>query len=91
MSQQEICFMTAGELVQKMITGDLSAVEVMQAHLAQIERVNPLVNAIVTLLSEQALEQARAPDDALANGENVGPLHGLPVAHKDQVMTKVRS
>ncbi|MBW2412186.1 MAG: amidase, partial [Deltaproteobacteria bacterium] len=88
MSQSEICFMTAGELVQKMISGDLSAVEVMKAHLAQIERINPVVNAIVTLLPEQAMEQAKAADEALANGQNPGPLHGLPVAHKDMVFTK---
>ena len=88
MSDQEICFMTAGELVQRMQSRDLSAVEVMKAHLAQIERINPVVNAIVTLLPEQALKQAIAADEALANGQDPGPLHGLPIAHKDLVMTK---
>ncbi len=88
MSPHEICFMTAGELVQKMLSADLSAVEVMQAHLAQIERVNPVVNAIVTLLPERAVEEAKAADEALANGQDPGPLHGLPIAHKDLVMTK---
>ena len=88
MSPHQICFRTAGELVQKMISGDLSAVEVMETHLAQIERVNPVVNAIVTLLPEQALEQAKAADEALAKGQDPGPLHGLPIAHKDLVMTK---
>ena len=88
MSDQEICFMTAGELVKRMQSRDLSAVEVMKAHLAQIERVNPVVNAIVTLLPEQALEQAKAADAAVAEGKAPGPLHGLPVAHKDLVMTK---
>ena len=67
---------------------ELSAIEVMEAHLAQIERVNPKVNAIVTFLPEQALEQARVADKALAQGEDVGPLHGLPVAHKDLNLTK---
>ncbi len=88
MSQQEICFMTAGELVQRILSYRLSAVEVMKAHLAQIERVNPIVNAIVTLLPEQALAQAKAADEALARGQSVGPLHGLPIAHKDLVFTK---
>jgi len=88
MSDQEICFMTAGELVQRLQSKTLSAVEVMKAHLAQIERINPVVNAIVTLLPEQALAQARAADEALASGITPGPLHGLPIAHKDLVFTK---
>src|SRR5262245_53933530 len=83
-----ICFMTATELAQAIRTKQLSAREVMEAHLAQIERVNPKVNAIVTLLPEQALAQAKAADEALAQGEAVGVLHGLPIAHKDLVNTK---
>jgi len=83
-----ICFLTAAELVRHVRERELSAVEVMEAHLARIERVNPKVNAIVTLLPERAMEQARAADERLARGEEVGPLHGLPVAHKDLVPTK---
>ena len=55
----------------------------MEAHLAQIERVNPTVNAIVTLLLERAMAAARAADEALAHGAMVGPLHGLPITIKD--------
>jgi amidase len=88
MENQEICFLTATELTRRIRAKDLSAIEVMEAHLAQIERVNPKVNAIVTFLPEQALEQARAADKALAQGEDVGPLHGLPVAHKDLIPTQ---
>ncbi len=88
MSANELCFLTATDLAQRIRTKQLSAQEVMEAHLAQIERVNPTVNAIVTLLPEQALAQAKAADDQLARGEAIGPLHGLPVAHKDLVETK---
>lgn len=88
MSSPEICFLTATELTHRIRAKDISAREVMEAHLAQIDRVNPKVNAIVTLLPEQAMNQARAADDALASGNEVGPLHGLPVAHKDLVNTK---
>jgi amidase len=88
MGNQEICFLSATELAHRIRAKDLSATEVMEAHLTQIERVNPKVNAIVTFLPEQALDQARAADEALANGEDVGPLHGLPVAHKDLTLTK---
>jgi amidase len=60
----------------------------MRAHLEQIERVNPKVNAIVTLLPEHAMEHARGADRRLRAGEPLGPLHGLPVAHKDLLVTK---
>ena len=80
--------MTAADLAHRIRSKELSATEVMEAHLAQIDRVNPTVNAIVTLVPERALEGARAADEALARGGEVGPLHGLPVAHKDLRLTK---
>jgi amidase len=88
MPTTDLCFLTASELAHRIRTKVLSCREVMEAHLAQIERVNPKVNAIVTLLPERALEHARQADEALARGEEVGPLHGLPIAHKDLVLTK---
>jgi amidase len=87
-SDSEICFLEATELARLIRVRELSAREVMEAHLAQIERVNKEVNAIVTFLPEQAMERARAADDMLARGEEVGPLVGLPLAHKDLVPTK---
>jgi amidase len=89
MSNSEICFMTATEMALRIRKRELSCREVMEAHLNQIERVNPIVNAIVTRISsEQALGLADAADDALAQGTEIGPLHGLPIAHKDLVPTK---
>ncbi len=85
---QKICFLTATELARGIRSRELSAVEVVSAHLARIEAVNPQVNAIVTLLPEQALKDARAVDEAFARGEELGPLAGLPVAHKDLALTK---
>lgn len=82
------CFKSATELAQLIRDGSLSAWEVMHAHLAQIERVNPRVNAIVTLVADQALAQAREADARRAHGETLGPLHGLPVAHKDLISTR---
>jgi len=84
----ELCFLTATELARRIRARDVSVTDVVQAHLAQIERVNPKVNAIVTLTAERALAEARAKDAALARGEAAGPLFGLPVAHKDLVPTK---
>jgi amidase len=61
----------------------VSPVEVLDAHLAAIERDNPKLNAIVTLAAEQARDAARAAEAAVMNREPLGPLHGLPVAIKD--------
>ncbi|MEC9220761.1 MAG: amidase family protein, partial [SAR324 cluster bacterium] len=88
MYDTSLCYLTATELALKIRSGEISAVETMEAHLSQIEKVNPQVNAIVTLLPERAMEEARKADENLANGKEVGPLHGLPVAHKDLVPTK---
>ncbi|WP_223198498.1 amidase [Solihabitans fulvus] len=75
--------MTAREQSAALRRRELSARELVAAHLAQIDRVNPAVNAIVTLVAERALAEADQADRRLAAGEPVGPLHGIPVAHKD--------
>ncbi len=79
----ELIWLTAVELAAMIRRGSASAVEVLTAHLEQIEKVNPALNAIVTYLPEQALDYARAADDKQARGEELGILHGLPIAHKD--------
>ncbi|MCY4580968.1 MAG: amidase [Chloroflexi bacterium] len=87
MPNTDINFMTAVELAQHIRSKELSCAEVMKAHLDQIDRVNPKVNAIVTYQPERALEGAKAADESLQRGDDVGVLHGLPVAHKDLVDT----
>jgi amidase len=88
LSSDDICFLSACELARRIRARELSAIEVMQAHLDRIERVNPALNAIVTFLPERGLEGARAVDAALARGESLGPVAGLPVAHKDLLPTR---
>jgi amidase len=78
-----LCHETATALAQRIRSRELSAVEVMDAHLARIERVNPELNAIVTLDADGARSAAAAADRALAEGRAPGPLHGLPIAVKD--------
>ncbi len=85
---KEICFLPATELAMMIRARQVSAVETMQAHLAQVERVNPKVNAIVTLDAEGALARAKEMDEKQARGEELGPLHGLPIAHKDLFLTR---
>jgi amidase len=86
-SSSELCFLPATELARRMRTRELSAREVLAAHLDRIEAANPAVNAIVTLAAERAVDAASRADEALAGGAEPGPLHGLPIAHKDLAAT----
>jgi amidase len=79
---------TARELASLVRSRAVSPVEILDAHLAVIERVNPKLNAIVTLAAEQARERAKAAEAAAARADAaLGPLHGLPVAVKDVTVT----
>jgi amidase len=82
-SADELVFLSARELARRLRRREVSAREVIGSHLAQVERTNPTVNAIVTLTAERAIAAAHAADEALARGDAVGPLHGIPVVHKD--------
>jgi amidase len=85
----ELVSLQALELSQKIKTKQVSCVEVMQTYLAHIERVNPKVNAIVSLQPADALlQQARERDAQLARGEYLGWMHGFPHAVKDLAATK---
>jgi amidase len=83
-----LCFTSAIEMARLIRAKKLSAREALAAHLKQIERVNPKVNAIVTLVAEMAEKAAAHADEMQARGETLGPLHGLPVAHKDLLETR---
>lgn len=83
-----ICQLPAIELARLLREKTVSARDVVGAHLSRIEAVNPTVNAIVTLTADAAMAQAREADERLARGEPVGPLHGLPIAHKDLQETR---
>ena len=87
-AESSICFTSAVEMARLIRAKKLSAREALAAHLKQIERVNPKVNAIVTLVPEMAADAAAKADEMQAHKETLGPLHGLPVAHKDLLETR---
>src|SRR3974390_2335548 len=80
-------FSTASQLAHMIRKREVSAVEVLDAHLKQIAQHNPKLNAIITLDAERALQRAQEADKALARGEVWGPLHGVPVTIKDSFET----
>jgi len=79
----DIVFSSTTQLAAAIRAGHVSATEVLEAHLAQINTHNPTLNAIVTMDAEGAHERARQGDEALARGELWGPLHGVPFTLKD--------
>lgn len=75
------------ELTRALRTRQVSAREAVEDHLARIQTVNPRINAVVTVVAEQALEQAAAADQRAAAGEELPVLHGVPMTHKDTLAT----
>jgi len=88
MDNPEISFMSAVEMAEAIRKKKLSPVEVMDAVLSRIERLNPKVNAYCTLVADNAQQQAREAEVAVMRGDELGPLHGVPVSIKDMIFTR---
>jgi aspartyl-tRNA(Asn)/glutamyl-tRNA(Gln) amidotransferase subunit A len=89
MSMDDLVWMSATEMAGAIRRRKLSPVEVMKAVLARIDRLNPKLNAFVTLTPEQAMRDARAAERAVGRkGAALGPLHGVPFSAKDLVATR---
>jgi amidase len=80
--------LSASQLLDRLRRRELSAVEVVDAHLARIAAVNPALNAVVQLTADAARADAQQADAAAARGEWRGPLHGLPFTVKDWIETQ---
>ena len=88
MLNEDLCFLSATQLSQLIQLKKISVRQLIRAHLDQIERLNPTLNAIVTLTAESAMAEALIADKKIQENANVGLLHGLPVAHKDLLLTR---
>ena len=88
MSKSEIPFLTATELSEKIRSREVSPVEATEAYLERIEAHNATLNSYITVMADEAREAAQAAEDAIASGGHLGPMHGVPVALKDQLWTK---
>src|SRR5262249_7572704 len=87
MNATDLCYAPATELLTLMRRKALSPVDVCRAFLERIERVNPKLNALCTMTAEAAHERARRAEQAIARGETLGPLHGVPYTVKDLTLT----
>lgn len=83
-----LAFATASSLASLIERREVSAREVLDVHLERIDRLNPGLNALVTLDADRARLRARQADDSLAHGTRLGPLHGVPITLKDTHATK---
>ncbi len=81
----ELWQLGAVELAARIRSGDTTSREVVEAHLARIDAVNPHLNAIVRRLDDEALAAADAADAAVADGNRLGPLHGVPCTVKENI------
>ena len=87
MERNEIPFLTATELAELYRSGQLSPVEATESYLSRIEQVDPALNSYITVTAEQARAEARQAESEISAGNYRGPLHGIPVAVKDQFCT----
>ena len=82
-ADNELCFLPAAELAQRIRRRDLSPVEVTEAYLRRIEARNPVINAYTLVLGDEAMDAARVAEKEVMAGVPLGPLHGVPVGIKD--------
>ena len=87
MANTELLNMTIAEIAPKIRAKEVSPVELTEAALAEADRLQPKLNSFITILHQRAMEQARAQESALARGEYLGPLQGIPVGIKDNLAT----
>lgn len=84
----DIVKLSAVEIKEKILKKEISAVEVVKAHLDRIEEVDKDLNAFISVFNEEALKAAERVDEKVRNGEELGKLAGIPVAIKDNIVMK---
>jgi aspartyl-tRNA(Asn)/glutamyl-tRNA(Gln) amidotransferase subunit A len=85
MADSGLVRLNISELAPRIKAREVSPVEVMEATLAQVDRLQPALNSFITVMGDQAMAAAREQEAALVRGEYLGPLHGIPVGIKDNI------
>lgn len=88
MNKEDICFLPAHEMTEKIASQELSSLEITEALIERIQKINPIINAYCTPTFDLAREMAGAADERVKKGESPGNLNGIPVSIKDLMYTK---
>src|SRR6266545_5740393 len=88
MAANELCFLSIAQLAEQIRKRTVSPVEVTRAYLDHIQTLDSKLNSYITVTAERALQEAKAAEAQIRAGTYLGPLHGIPLAHKDIIATK---
>jgi aspartyl-tRNA(Asn)/glutamyl-tRNA(Gln) amidotransferase subunit A len=88
MNKEDICFMSAYEMVEKIKSMELTSLEITETIIERIKKINPIINAYCTPTYNLARDMAKNADEAVKKGEKLGSLHGIPTSIKDLIQTK---
>ena len=88
MNRDDLCFRSIGSTAKLIESGELSPIELTEAHLDHIAATEPALNSFITLLGDRAIEQAASAETEIKAGTYRGPLHGIPIGLKDLYYTK---
>jgi len=88
MAANELCFLSISQLAEQIKTRTVSPVEATRAYLDRIQALDAKLNSYITVTAERALQEARTAEEQIRSGTYLGPLHGVPLAHKDIIATK---
>ena len=83
MSKEDICYMSACEMVEKIKTQEITSVEITEAIIERIEKINPIINAYCTTTFDLAREMAKIADERVKKDESIPALNGIPTSIKD--------
>ncbi|MFX1428272.1 MAG: amidase, partial [Promethearchaeota archaeon] len=88
MNKEDICFMPAYEMVERIRSQEITSLEITETIIERIKKINPIVNAYCTPTYDLARDMAKNADKAVKKGEKLGSLHGIPTSIKDLMQTK---
>ena len=88
MDKSQLPFISATELAFLIKTGEVSPVEATEAYLERIRQIDGQLNSYITVTTDRAISDARRAEQEIKSGRYRGPMHGMPIAIKDQIYTK---
>ena len=88
MNKKDLVFLSTVDLSNLIKNKTVSPVEATEAYLNRIQEIDPKLNSFITVCAEEALEQSKQAETEIQNGHHRSPMHGIPIAVKDQIYTR---